>query len=224
MVGSLRYICHTRPEISFSVGVVSRFMSDPRQSHLLAIKKIMRYLRGTLDLGILFPHQKSNCNLKLVSYSDSDWCGDIMDRKSTMGNIFLLGDAPVSWCSKKQPVVALSTCEAEYISACFAACQAVWLSSLLEELKAGFGSKIEFLVDNKSAIDLAKNLVSHGRSKHIETKFHYLRQQVDSGKIKIEYCPTDSQLADILTKGLKIEKFKEMRRLIGVTSLTELKT
>lgn len=224
IVGCLRYICHTRPEISFSVGVISRFMSNPKQSHLLAAKRVMRYLRGTLDHGILFPHQGSRSKLKLLSYSDSDWCGDIMDRKSTMGYIFLLAGAPVSWCSRKQSVVALSTCEAEYISACFAACQGIWLSSLLEELRAGIGTQIDLLVDNKSAIDLAKNPVSHGRSKHIETKFHYLRQQVEAGKIKLVYCKTDLQLADVLTKALKIEKFKEMRKLIGVTSLADLKT
>lgn len=95
---------------------------------------------------------------------------------------------------------------------------------MLEELRAGIGTQIDLLVDNKSAKDLAKNPVSHGRSKHIETKFHYLRQQVEAGKIKLVYCKTDLQLADVLTKALKIEKFKEMRKLIGVTSLADLKT
>ena len=102
IVGSLRFICHSRPEITFNVGLVSRFMSDPRQSHLLAAKRIMRYLKGTLGYGIIFPHQtKEDDNLHLVTYSDSDWCGDLVDRKSTMGQVFLLSGSPISWNSKK---------------------------------------------------------------------------------------------------------------------------
>lgn len=221
MVGSLRYVCHTRPEIAHSVGIVSRFMSSPKFSHLAAAKRILRYLRGTLEYGIMFPHQGKRDELKFIAYSDSDWSGDILDRKSTMGYVFLIAGAPVSWCSKKQSVVALSSCEAEYIAACSAACQGIWLSSLLEELKAGFGSSVNLLVDNKSAIDLAKNPVSHGRSKHIETKFHFLRQQVEKEKIKLEHCRTEVQLADILTKPLKIDQFKKLRDLIGVTRLVK---
>nr|KYP47010.1 Retrovirus-related Pol polyprotein from transposon TNT 1-94 [Cajanus cajan] len=129
IVGSLRFICHSRPEIAFSVGLVSRFMGDPRQSHLVATKRIMR--------------------------------------RSTMGQVFLLSGSPISWSSKKQTVVALSTCEVEYIAACAAACQALWISSLLKELTVFTGEAVDLLVDSKSAIDLAKNPVSHGRSKHI---------------------------------------------------------
>lgn len=178
IVWSLRFICHSRPGITFSVGVISRFMSDPRHSHMMAAKRILRYLRGTLDFGVLFPHQKEKVEPQLVAYSDSNWGEDVFDRKSTMGHVFLFGGAPISWCSKKQDVVALSICEAEYIAACSAACQACWLSSLLEELGVVTTDAVKLLVDSKSTIDLAKNSVSHGRSKHIETKFHFLRDQV----------------------------------------------
>ncbi|XP_057435865.1 secreted RxLR effector protein 161-like [Lotus japonicus] len=219
MVGSLRFICHTRPEISYSVGLVSRFMSEPRHPHLIAAKRILRYLKGTLSFGILFPFQDEKVGLQLVAYSDSDWCGDLVDRKSTMGYIFTFAGAPISWCSKKQSVVALSTCEAEYISTCSAACQALWLHTLLLELQISVGDYVELLVDNRSAIDLSKNPVSHGRSKHIEIKYHFLRDQVSKGKIRIKHCSTDLQLADILTKPLRADKFKDFRRLIGVTSI-----
>ena len=186
--------------MTFSVGLVSKFMSDPRQPHLIAAKRIMRYLKGTLGYGILFPHHtKGDDSLHLVAYSDSDWCGDLVDRRSTMGQVFLLSGSPISWSSKKQTVVALSTCEAKYIAACVAACQALWLSSLLEELKVFTGEAVDLLVDNKSAIDLAKNPVSHGRSKHIDTKFHFLRDQVSKGKIKLQHCKTEKQLAHIMT-------------------------
>ncbi|XP_028186556.1 uncharacterized protein LOC114373244 [Glycine soja] len=123
IAGSLRFICQSRPEIDFSVGLVSRFMSDPRQPHLLAAKRILRYLKGTLGYGIIFSHQiKEDESLHLEAYSDSDWCRDLVDRKSTMGQVFLLSGSPMSWSSKKQTVVALSTCEAEYIAACSTAC------------------------------------------------------------------------------------------------------
>lgn len=135
-----------------------------------------------------------------------------------MGYLFEFAGAPISWCSKKQTVVALSSCEAEYISACSAACQALWLHSLLLELKIDIGSHVDLLVDNRSAIDLSKNPVAHGRSKHIETKYHFLRDQVSKGKIKIKYCKTELQLADIFTKPLRAERFKALREMIGVTS------
>ena len=101
IVGSLRYICHTRPELAFSVGMISKFMSDPRHSHMVAAKRILRYLRGTLNMGILFPHQDEKVRPHLVAYSDSDWCGDVLDRRSTMGYIFMIAGAPISWSSKK---------------------------------------------------------------------------------------------------------------------------
>lgn len=133
-----------------------------------------------------------------------------------MGYVFLICGAPVSWCSKKESVVALSTCEAEYIAACSAACQAVWLSTLLRDLKVAIGETVELQVDNKSAIDLAKNPVSHGRSKHIETKFHFIREQVSKGKIKLKHCGTDLMIADIMTKALKIERFQKLRDMLNV--------
>jgi glutathionylspermidine synthase len=139
-----------------------------------------------------------------------------------MGYVFKLFDSPISWSSKKQTVVALSTCEAEYISACHAACQGVWLQSLLMEIKVNRNEDFELLIDNKSAINLAKNPIAHGRSKHIETKFHFLRDQVTKGKIKLSYCNTNSQMADVLTKPLKIDRFKDLRRMMNVQSLETL--
>src|ERR1044072_2529287 len=110
--GCLRFVCHTRHDISYSVGLVSRFMSDPRQTHLVAAKRILRYLKGTASFGVLFPCQEEKVGLQLVAYSDSDWCGDKVDRRSTMGYVLFLSGVPICWCSKKQAVIALSTCEA----------------------------------------------------------------------------------------------------------------
>src|ERR1044072_3243549 len=116
-----------------------------------------------------------------------------------MGYVFFLSGLPICWCSKNQGVITLSTCEAEYIFACNVACQALWMSYLLEELSVKLRSTIELLVDNKSTIDLAKNPVSHGRSRHIETKYYFLREQFNKGKIELRYCKTKLQFADIMT-------------------------
>lgn len=222
IVGSLRYLCNTRPDIAYCVGLISRFMEKPKTPHFLAAKRILRYVKGTLDLGILYPYSQKNIEGEVFGYSDSDWCGDKDDRKSTTGYVFKFGTSPISWCSKKQSVVALSTCEAEYIAAAMAASQALWLEALMEELNLRNCSPMRLLMDNKSAIDLAKHPVAHGRSKHIETKFHFLRDQVSKEKLELEFCRSEDQVADILTKPLKSIKFKELRDKLGVTSLTNL--
>ncbi|XP_028236682.1 uncharacterized protein LOC114416002 [Glycine soja] len=222
IVGSLRYLCNTRPDIAYYVVLISRFMEKPKTPHFLAAKRILRYVKGTLDLGILYPYSQKNIEGEVFGYSDSDWCGDKDDRKSIAGYVFKFGTSPISWCSKKQSVVALSTCEAEYIAAAMAACQALWLEALMEELNLRNCSPMRLLMDNKSAIDLAKHPVAHGRSKHIETKFHFLRDQVNKEKLELEFCRSEDQVADILTKPLKSIKFNELRDKLGVTSLTNL--
>lgn len=145
-----------------------------------------------------------------------------MDRKSTSGYIFMLGDAPISWCSKKQEVVALSSCEAEYISAAFGASQALWLSMLLKELNVKCCEIMKLRVDNRSAIDLAKHPIAHGRSKHIEVKYHFLRDQVNKGNLALEYCRSEDQFADILTKAVKLRRLEEMKNKTGMLMLSNL--
>lgn len=132
----------------------------------------------------------------IEAYSDFDWCGDKVDRKSTFGYLYWFLNASISWCSKNQSVVALSSCEVEYISSSKVACQILWLESLLEELKMEYKRQVQLFVDNKSTISSAKSLVSHGRSKHIETKFHFLRDQVSKGKLELIYCYTKLKIDD----------------------------
>ncbi|RDX77426.1 Copia protein, partial [Mucuna pruriens] len=152
-------------------------MDNPRAPHMTAAKHILRYLKGTSDFGLLFPIGNDQNRSCIEAYSDSDWCGDKVERKSTSGYLFKYLDAPISWCSKKQSVVALSSCEAEYIGSVEAACQSLWLEALLEEMKLQYERPVHMYVDNKSVISLSKNPVSHGKSKHIETKYHFLRDQ-----------------------------------------------
>ncbi|CAA0822344.1 cysteine-rich RLK (RECEPTOR-like protein kinase) 8 [Striga hermonthica] len=134
IVGGLRYLVHTRPDIAFAVGYVSRFMEDPREDHWVAVKRLLRYVKGTVDQGIIFPKTGDRSELRLTAFSDADMAGDIDGRKSTSGVLVFLGSAPISWQPLKQKIVALSTCEAEYVAAATAACQAVWLRRLLGEL------------------------------------------------------------------------------------------
>jgi len=134
LIGSLRYLCQTRPDISYSVGIVSRFMSNPHKTHFLAAKKILRYINGTIQYGILFPKAQETEKLSMIGYSDADWRGDKIDRRSTTGFVFMLQGVLVSWSSKKQSIAALSSCEAEYVAGSSATCQANWFQNVLEEL------------------------------------------------------------------------------------------
>lgn len=155
----------------------------------------------------------------LVGFSDSDLAGDIDDRKSTSGSIFLLGTNLVTCVSQKQRVVALSSCEAEYIASANAVCQGIWLSRLLGEMLGIQAPKVKLLVDNKSAIALSKNPVHHHRSKHIDTRYHFIRDCVDRGEVDIDHVGTTEQLSDILTKALGRVRFVELRQQLGVVEV-----
>ena len=172
MVGSLLYAAiTTRPDIAQAVGAVSKFNSCPTEAHLTAVKRIFRYLKGTIDLCIKYERSADNC---LVGFSDADWAGDLTDRHSTTGNLFMMSGAAIDWISKKQPVVALSTTEAEYVALSAATQEAVWLSRLLTDIKAPPKAPILIKEDNQGTIAVARNPVSHNRTKHIDIKLHYV--------------------------------------------------
>ncbi|GJT82259.1 uncharacterized mitochondrial protein-like protein [Tanacetum coccineum] len=177
MVGCLRYLLHTRPDLTYSVGVVSRYMQSPRELYARAIKQILRCLKGTTSFGIKY--NRSN-DMKLVGYSDSSHNVDIDDGRSTTGHVFYFGTPPITWCSQNKTTMALSSCEAEFMAATAAACQAIWLRKLLAEVTGLERQKVIIRVDNKSAIALSKNPVFHGRSKHIHTRYHFIRECVEN--------------------------------------------
>ncbi|CAH9146107.1 unnamed protein product [Cuscuta epithymum] len=217
VMGSLRYLVHTRPDLAYAVAFASRFMEAPTIQHWAVVKQILRYIQGTLNYGCCY--KSTGSKVQLVGYSDSDFAGDCDDRKSTSGIAFFIGNNIVTWTSQKQKVVALSSCEAEYVAASSAACQGVWLSRLIGELTGIGDQQFKLLVDNKSAIALCKNPVYHGRSKHIDTRFHYIRDCIETGKMDVDYVGTNGQLADILTKALVRNKFIEMRQELGMVRI-----
>ena len=213
VIGCLTYasIC-THPYITTAVSYLSQFMSRPGTEHWEGVKRVLRYIRGTLDLGLKF---KSVKNLCLFGYSDADWAGDVSSRKSRSGDVFMLGGAIVSWMSKKQPVVALSSTESEYIALSYAAQETIWLRRLVESLtvKQDAASVFE---DNQGAIALCKNPKDHGRTKHIDIRYHFVRNTVENKLVELRYCSTDQMIADAITKPLPRVKFEHFRSLIGV--------
>lgn len=167
LIGKLMYITHSRPDITYSVHLLSRFMNKPTKLHFSAGKRILRYLAGTLNYGIWY---KRTDSLNLEGFSDSDWGGCLEDRKSTTGVVFSLGSGAISWLSKKQEVIALSSTEAEYIALCAAICQGIWLSRVLGDCGVKLANPFVMWCDNKACIQIANNPVQHGRTKHIDVK------------------------------------------------------
>ena len=198
-MGALLYIsvC-TRPEIAYIVGVLSRYMSCSTWEHWQAAKGVLRYLRGSSDRGLTF--EGSN-GLELAGYCDADYAGDIDSRRSTTGYFYTLGGTAISWASKLQQTVALSTTEAEYMAATQAAKEALWLKKLLKDLKLWDGP-LQIRCINQGAIKLSKHHVDHARSKHIDVQWHFLRDKVAEGDIAIEYCNTKEMAADCMTKAV----------------------
>ena len=189
-----------------------RFQANPKESHLTAVKRILKYLKGTTCFGLWYPSEASP---SLISYSDADYGGCKIDRKSINGTCHLLGCSLVSWHSKKQACVALSTTEAEYIVARNCCAQIPWLKQQLEDYNI-YLNHIPLKCDNTSAINLTKNSIMHSRTKHIEIRHHFLRDHISKGNCVIEYIDTKYQLTDIFTKPLAKDKFYELRRDLGI--------
>ena len=212
LVGGLMYLATcTRPDIAYTVGMLARFSSKPNQTHWVAAKRVLRYLKATMNFGLIYSGDAG-----VLGYSDADWAGDMDDRKPTSGYMFQIAGGPVSWRSKKQDTVALSTAEAEYVALSSATQECVWMRRLVSELGNPPGEPTTILEDNQSSIAMARNPQFHGRAKHIDIKHHFVREQVSSGMIELKYCPTCEMVADILTKGLPQQQFSALREMAGM--------
>jgi hypothetical protein len=195
MIRSLLYLCASRPDNMLSVCMCARFQANPKECQLMAVKIIFRYLVQTPNLGLWYP---KGSTFDVLSYSDSDYAGCKVDRKSTSGTCQFLGRSLVSWSSKKQNFVALSTAEVEYVAAGACCAQLLWMRLTLRHFSCKF-SKVPLFCDNESANKLANNPVNRSRTKHIDIRHHFLRDHETKGDIALSHVSTDKQLADIYT-------------------------
>ena len=217
MIGSLLYLTASRPDIMFAVCLCARFQSCPKESHLKAVKRILKYIKGTQNLGLWYGKQSE---LDLVGYTDADFAGDRMDRKSTSGTCQFLGGSLVSWSSRKQTSVALSTAEAEYVAAGSCCTQLLWMIQTLSDYELIF-RKVPIMCDNTSAIMISKNPVLHSRTKHIEIRHHFIRDHVEKGDVELIHIDTKNQIADIFTKPLNTQQHNELRFKLGMLELKD---
>lgn len=208
-VGSLVFLATvSRPDISYAVNVVSKYLGEHNQSHWRAVRRIFAYLVGTVSTGI--EYRDGGSMSELVGFSDADYAGDVDTRRSTTGFVFCLADGAVTWSSQRQKMVTLSTTEAEYVAACAAAKESVWLRKLLSDIGHPCTKETVLYVDNESAIQLVKNPVYHKRTKHIDVRFHYTRERVENKEIIVTRIDSENQRADIFTKALHRDRFLKL--------------
>jgi len=201
----------------YATCLCARFQADPREPHLIAVKRIFRYLKGTTSLGLWYPRES---DFSLIGYSDADFAGCKIDRKSTSGSCQFLGGRLVSWYSKKQKSISTSTAESEYIAAGSCCAQILWMKNQLLDYGLSF-SKIPIYCDNQSAIAMTGNPVQHSLTKHISIRYHFIREHVEEGTIELHFVPTEQQLADIFTKPLSEATFTRLVNELGMISGTE---
>ena len=217
IVGCLLYLAtHSRPDIAHVVSVVAQYSTNFREIHCTALKRILKYLRGTTDYALCYSPDTTAPN-SLVAYTDVDYAGDLNDRKSRSGSILLLNNGPVLWLSRKQPCTATSTTESEYVATSLTSKEAVWACRLLADI--GFHQQVptRLYSDNQSAIRLVQNPEFHKRTKHIDVVFHLIRELQEQGHISVFYVPTKLQLADILTKALTPDTFHKLRLALNIS-------
>jgi hypothetical protein len=221
-VGAIMYcMLGTRPDIAFAITALSQFNTCYGKCHWKAVKRLLRYLNATKHYKLTYGDKRnlvSSDGPGFIGYCDADWANNSDDRRSYTGYAFMLAGGAISWQAKKQNTVALSSMEAEYMSATRAAQEAVWWRSFFNGIGVDASKPIALLCDNKGAIDLAKNPEYHARSKHIDTRHHFIRERVADKSIHIEYINTDVMVADILTKALPRVKHESLTKLLGLQS------
>jgi histone deacetylase 1/2 len=214
IVGALQYLTLTRPDLSFAVNKICQFLHAPTTTHWTAAKRILRYVQGTLKVGITF--QKSNSTL-LSAFSDADWAGCLDDRRSTGGFAIFFGPNLISWSARKQATVSCSSTEAEYKALANATAELIWVQALLRELRVSLRARPCLWCDNLGATYLSANPIFHARTKHIEIDFHFVRERVASKQIEIKFISSKDQVADGFTKALPVKNFEEFKRNLNLS-------
>ncbi|XP_036340281.1 secreted RxLR effector protein 161-like [Rhagoletis pomonella] len=213
LTGSLLFLVQvSRPDICYAVSVLSRFNNNYGRCHWTAAKRVLRYLKGTINKKLIFTGNHED----IKGFCDADWASDVDERKSMSGYVFTMQGAAISWSSKKQKTIALSSTEAEYMSLVSAVQEAIWLRRLERELQNNYNKPTLIFCDNKSAIQLAKNGASSARTKHIEIKEKFVEEKMENGIIEIKYPPTSQMKADVLTKALDKTKQKIFTKAMGI--------
>ncbi|GJU32012.1 ribonuclease H-like domain-containing protein [Tanacetum coccineum] len=212
-IGSLMYLTSSRPDLVQAVCYCARYQARPTQKHLKEVKRIFKYLKGTINMGLWYP---KDSGFELTAFSDADHAGCLDTRKSTSGGIQFLGDKLVSWMSKKQNCTAMSSAEAEYVALSASCAQVMWMRTQLQDYGFNY-NKIPLYCDSQSAIAISCNPVQHSRTKHIHTRYHFIKEQVENGIIELYFVRTEYQLADMFTKALPEDRFKY---LVGMRCLT----
>ncbi|GJU78942.1 hypothetical protein Tco_1276012 [Tanacetum coccineum] len=215
MIGSIMYLTARRLDIQFLTCLCARYQANPKESHLIAVKRIFRYLKSTPNLGLWYP-KCSGFDLK--GYSDSDYVGCNMDSKSTSGTCQLLGGKLVFWSAKKQQFITMSSAEVEYVAAARCCANILWIKSQLTDYDIIY-EKVPIFCDNTSAIAISNNPVLHSRTKHIDIRYHFIRDHILKGDIELHFIPTQYQVTDIFTKPLDDPTFKRLIFELGMLNI-----
>ena len=218
MIRKLQYVVHSRPDIALAVGIVARFSTNPKENHMMAIKRIMRYLKGTKEYGLYY---KKNENFEIKAYTSGDWASSLDDRKSTSRGALFLGNELVSCTIKKKKYISQSTAEVEYVAAIVSCSNVVWLKKLLKGIKEDMTKDMIIYCDNTSTINISKNLLMHTKTNYIAIKYHHLRELIKDKKMRMEYVNTKEKLANMFTKVLRKEPHEYLRSQLGVLPLSK---
>ncbi|XP_050111865.1 uncharacterized mitochondrial protein AtMg00810-like [Malus sylvestris] len=199
LVGALQYLMFTRPDLSYSVNVACQYMNNPTDVHYALVKRILRYVQGTINCGLTY---SASSDQSITAFSDSDWAADPNTRRSITGFVVYMGNNPISWQSKKQSSVSRSSTEAEYKALAHCVADMAWIHLLLKDLHQFLSYPPLLHCDNLSALALCANPVFHTRIKHLDTDFHFVCEKVQKKDLLVQYVPTEDQTADVFTKGL----------------------
>lgn len=217
LVGKLIYLAHTRPDIAYAVGVVSQFMHEPQTHHMEAVMRIVRYLKGSPGKGVVF---KRNGHLQIEAFTDADWAGNQINRRSTAGYFTFVGGNLVTWRSKKQKVVALSSAEAEFRGIVKGITEILWLRKLMDEIGFPLKTPTKLFCDNEAAISISENPVQHDRTKHVEVDRHFIKEKIENRIVELPSIRSEDQLADILTKAVTGMIFESVLRKLSIEDPT----